>query len=427
MGYLVYVLNKNNEPLMPTKRFGKVRHLLKNNLAKVVRKEPFTIKLLYDSTNYTQELTLGVDTGSGTFATAVYNDNSQEIIYMSEVEVRNDITKKMTQRSKYRRTRRTRKTRYCKPRFLNRKNSKKLNRFSLTMTSKINSHKKEVEFIKSILPITTLVFETATFDTHLLKNPALANKNYRHWGYQKGSNYGFSNTRAKVLYRDGYKCQYCKNKRKDSKLDVHHIIFKSMGGSDFEENLITLCHSCHVDLHDDKIHPNFKGKKKSNLKYATQMNSIRAQLLKSYPESIETFGYITKENRFALKLPKEHYFDACVIASAGNPIKFATNVVYFKKSVADGDYQQTKGVRSQQSINTGKINGFRKFDKVLYQNNSYFIKGRMSIGYAVLMNIKGIEQKFTNPKTVKLCSLGRISARKSVLVQAIPMNVNFSV
>lgn len=426
MGYLVYVLNKNNEPLMPTKRFGKVKHLLKNNLAKVVRKEPFTIKLLYNSTNYTQELTLGVDTGSGTFATAVYNNNSQEIIYMSEVEVRNDITKKMTQRSKYRRTRRTSKTRYRKPRFLNRKNSKKSDRFSPTMTSKINSHKKEVEFVKSILPITTLVFETATFDTHLLKNPALANENYRHWGYQKGNNYGFSNTRAKVLYRDGYKCQYCKNKRKDSKLDVHHIIFRSRGGSDFEENLITLCHSCHVDLHDDKIHPNFTGKKKSNLKYATQMNSIRCQLLTSYPESIETFGYITKENRFALKLPKEHYFDACVIASAGNPIKFATNVVYFKKSVPDGDYQQTKGVRSQQSINTGKINSFRKFDKVLYQNNIYFIKGRMSTGYAVLMNIKGVEQKFTNPKTVKLCNLNKISARKSILVKAISINVNFS-
>ena len=150
MGYLVYVLNNNNEPLMPTKRFGKVRHLLKNKLAKVVRKEPFTIKLLYDSTNYTQELTLGVDTGSGTFATAVYNNTSQEIIYMSEVEVRNDITKKMTQRSKYRRTRRTRKTRYRKPRFLNRKNSKKSDRFSPTMTSKINSHKKEVEFVQTI-------------------------------------------------------------------------------------------------------------------------------------------------------------------------------------------------------------------------------------------------------------------------------------
>ena len=425
MDYLVYVLNKNNEPLMPTKRSGKVRHLLKNNLAKVVRKEPFTIKLLYDSTNYTQKLTLGVDTGSGTFATSVYNENSQEVIYMSEVEVRNDITKKMTQRSKYRRNRRNRKTRYRKPKFLNRKNSKKSNRFSPTMISKINSHIKEIEFVKSILPITNLVLETATFDTHLLKNPALTNENYRHWGYQKGPNYGFANTRAKVLNRDNYTCQVCKNKRKDRKLDVHHIVFRSKGGSDEETNLITLCNSCHTDLHKNKINPDFKGKIKGNLKYAAQMNSIRCQLLQYYPESIETFGYVTKENRFMLNLPKEHYFDACVIASAGNFIKFATNTVYFKKSVSDGDYQQTKGTHSQTHLNTRKIQDFRKFDKVKYQNKIYFIKGRMSTGYAKLMNIKGIEQKFTNPKIVKLCNLSRILARKSILVHAIPVNINF--
>lgn len=39
---------------MPTNQHGKVRHLLKTGKAKVVRKEPFTIKLLYDSTEFTQ-------------------------------------------------------------------------------------------------------------------------------------------------------------------------------------------------------------------------------------------------------------------------------------------------------------------------------------------------------------------------------------
>ena len=34
----VYVLDMNGNPLMPTKRFGKVRHMLKDGLAKVVRK-----------------------------------------------------------------------------------------------------------------------------------------------------------------------------------------------------------------------------------------------------------------------------------------------------------------------------------------------------------------------------------------------------
>ena len=98
---MVYVLDKNGYPLMPTNRHGKVKHLLKDGKAKVVKRCPFTIKLLYESTTYTQNLTLGVDTGSGTIGTAVSKDNG-DIVYMSEVVVRNDISDKMTQRAKYR-------------------------------------------------------------------------------------------------------------------------------------------------------------------------------------------------------------------------------------------------------------------------------------------------------------------------------------
>lgn len=101
---MVYVLNNNGQPLMPTNRHGKVKHLLKTGRAKVVKRCPFTIKLLYDTKNHTQPLTLAVDTGSGTVGVAVSKDNG-DVIYMSEVEVRNDITDKMTQRAKYRRNR----------------------------------------------------------------------------------------------------------------------------------------------------------------------------------------------------------------------------------------------------------------------------------------------------------------------------------
>ena len=45
----VYVLDLNGERMMPTKRFGKVRRLLKAKLAKVVTCKPFTIKLLYQT------------------------------------------------------------------------------------------------------------------------------------------------------------------------------------------------------------------------------------------------------------------------------------------------------------------------------------------------------------------------------------------
>ena len=60
----VYILDINRNPLMPTKRYGKVRRLLKQNLAKVVNKCPFTIQLLYETTNNIQPINLGVDAGS---------------------------------------------------------------------------------------------------------------------------------------------------------------------------------------------------------------------------------------------------------------------------------------------------------------------------------------------------------------------------
>lgn len=63
---MVYILDINGQPLMPTDRYGKVKHLLRQGKAVVVKRCPFTIRLLYDTTAYTQKLTLGVDTGSGT-------------------------------------------------------------------------------------------------------------------------------------------------------------------------------------------------------------------------------------------------------------------------------------------------------------------------------------------------------------------------
>ena len=417
---MVYVISQDGKPLMPCSN-SIARLLLKQSKAKVKKREPFTIKLTYETTNYTQDLTLGVDTGSGTIGTSVSKDNG-DIIYMSEVVIRNDITGKMTQRAKYRRNRRNRKARYRKARWLNRANSIKNDRFSPTMQSKLHSHVKEIEYIKFILPITEMVFETGQFDTHLMKNPNLANPKIKHCGYQKGINYGFENTKAMVLNRDNYTCQYCKGKHKDSKLEVHHILFRSQGGSDEESNLITLCHTCHKDLHSGKINPKLSGKVKGNLKYATQMNSIRKQLFKLYPDAVETFGYVTKANRLLLGIDKEHYYDACTIATQGNIFTVKSNL-YKKKCISDGDFQKTKGIRSEQPIITDKICGFRKFDKVRYFGNKYFIKGRMSTGYAVLMDIDGNKVDFSampkGYKTPKLSNCKRIMARSTEMIQTL--------
>ena len=424
---MVYVQNIYGRPLMPTRHYGKVKHMLRDGRAKVVHKEPFTIRLLYETTEYTQPVTAGIDTGSGTFGAAAVADDTHEVLYQSSVEVRNDIKTKMTRRADYRRIRRNRKTRYRKARFNNRKNSIKTDRFSPTMVSKINAHCREIEFIKSILPVTKLVFETGVFDPYLLKCPELADKEYARWGYQHGPNYGYANTKAMVKARDGYKCVLCKGKSKDKHLHVHHVVFRSEDGSDEESNLVTLCKTCHDKLHHGEIEYKAKGKHKGTLLYATQMNSIRVQLLRIYPEAIETFGYVTSENCQLYGLPKEHYVDAAVIASGIHKPVFVDNILYLKKCVAKGDYQQRKGVRSEKSIPICKIAGFRKFDKVMYNGIECFIKGRMSASKtAILCDITG--KKIDFPHVPKLADMERVAARgcQMCIVQKTDLTEHFA-
>lgn len=409
---MVYVISKDGQPLMPTKRCGKVYRLLKNNKAKVIRRCPFTIKLLYEPESFVvQEVNLGVDTGSKHVGvSAVGND---EVLYASEIELRDDIKSKMDARRTYRRNRRQRKTRYRKPRILNRAKSAKLNRLPPSVKSKVESHIREIEFVNSILPVSNIILEVSQFDTALMKNPLLISEKVKHWGYQKGFNYGYESRKEAVLHRDNYACQICG--KKHTRLEVHHIVFRSQGGTDEEDNLITLCEDCHHGIHNGTVVLK-KKPRKLNLKFATQMSIIRSQLLKKYPEAIETFGFITKANMYSLDLEKTHYNDASVIASAGKSFT-QTDEIFYKKNVADGDFQKTKGIRSEQPINTAKIAGFKKFDKVHYQGGEYFIKGRMSTGYAVLMDIFGEKQTFENPKTVKLSECKRMTARCSTLTQ----------
>jgi 5-methylcytosine-specific restriction endonuclease McrA len=403
---VAYVLDPNKQPLMPCSCVI-ARLLLKQGKAKVVKKTPFTIRLLYTpETTYTQPLNHGVDSGSAVIGSAVADTNGN-VVYLSQVEIRNDIADQLKERAMYRRNRRNRKTRYRKARWLNRKNSIKNDRFSPTMTSKINAHLREIHFVKSLLPISSVVIETATFDPHALKNPEVLQKKRL---YQQGVNYGFANTKAYVLTRDNYICQHCKGKSKDKRLEVHHIIFRSQNGSDEEANLITLCKTCHDGLHAGNLKLKATGKKKGQLQHATQMNSIRTQLLKRI-EAEETFGFVTKEHRQLADLKKEHYLDATVIATQGTIPIFQTRNVLFKKCIPDGDYQQSKGIRSEQKLTTRKINGFRKFDKVRYLGQDYFIKGRMATGYAILMDIHGT--KVDLKPIPKFSKMQRVSARKS--------------
>lgn len=110
MPYMVYVLDINGQPLMPTTRHGKVRRLLNSHLAKVVKRCSFTIQLLYQSTKETQPVSLGVDAGSKHIGLAATTD--KKVVYQEELVSHNDVVKLISARRILRRSRRNRKTRY---------------------------------------------------------------------------------------------------------------------------------------------------------------------------------------------------------------------------------------------------------------------------------------------------------------------------
>ena len=187
---VVYVLNKDGHPLMPTERHGKVRRMLRNGEAKVVRRCPFTIQLLYEAEDNVQEITLGVDSGSKTIGLSATTDS--KVLYEAEVELRTDIVELLAMRRELRRSRRNRKTRYRKPRFNNRTRPEKW--LAPSVSQKVQTHLTVVEKLCRILPISKIVIETASFDIQKIKNPDI-----RGTGYQQGDQFGFRNVREYAL------------------------------------------------------------------------------------------------------------------------------------------------------------------------------------------------------------------------------------
>ena len=147
------------------------------------------------------------------------------------------------------------------------------------------------------------------------------------------------------------------------------------------------------------------------------MSIIRSMLLKKYPDAIETNGFVTKANRENLELTKDHYIDACVIASGGLAFE-ELDVLYRKRCVSKQDRQLCKGIRGEKKIPTGKVFGFKKFDKVEYLGEICFIKGRRTSGSFVLMDIEGNSIDFRGrggKQNPSYKCIERVNTRKSVL------------
>jgi hypothetical protein len=386
---MVFIISKEGETLMPTERHRKVRQWLFQGKAHVISSAPFTIQLLFDTTNETQLITLGVDTGHNEVGLSAVSQRRE--LFSAIAFMRNDISKKMTDRRMYRRNKRNR-LRYRKPRFLNRSASTRKGRLAPSVQWKVDAHIRLINQIKTLLPITRVVLETGTFDMAKMKNPEITNKQY-----QKGVQYGFENVKAYILSRDSYKCQ-CGKKGCSDKLHVHHVKYRSNGGSDTPNNLITLCEKHHKALHAGKFELTIKSHK--SLKSATTMNIIRRRLLRYFPEAIETFGYITKANRYQHKIEKTHSNDAFVIAGGSNQKRAEERIISFKRKNNRSLQKNRKGYapairRQRYSIQPKDLVRFegKQYQAVGTQNKGAYLK--MTDGVkAIVKSMKKIEVLF---------------------------------
>ncbi len=378
---LVFVVDKKNKPLMPTTP-KKAKKLLKRSLAKVICLTPFTIQLKYNSSRYTQDITLGVDAGSKYIGVSAAS--KKQVLFEAEIKIRSDIKNLLETRRENRRFRRSRKTRYRKPRFLNRKRKDKW--LTPTVENKIKSHIKIVDLIYNILPVSKVIVEVAQFDIQKIKNP-----NIKKEGYQQGVQINFFNVREYVLFRDNHKCQMCFSKSKDKILNVHHIVSRKKGANS-PDNLVTLCKTCHTKVHREKIEKIFI--KKPAFKDASQITTTRRfiynALKEKYPTHL-TYGYITKNNRIKHKLEKSHRTDARVIANQN----LSDPKLYFEaKQIRKNNRRLHKSTilksgKRKDNIAKKVVFGYGLFDKVQFNNIESFIFGRRTSGYFKLAKLDG--------------------------------------
>ena len=309
------VLSNNGERLMPTIRLGKVRHLLKDGKAKIIKHHPFTIQLLYDSKTNTQPIEICEDVGYNYIGISVKSQSHEYVsaqydTLQDEKDCHDDC----------RRMRRSRRNglRYRQARFDNRKRDDGWLAPSL-------EHKKElnVNVIKmycEVMPITHAIVEVGSFDTVLVKAIQEGKATPEGADYQRGPRYNLATLREAVFYRDKYTCQVCGRKIADGAiLHMHHMFYwKGRHGYQLDE-LVTACEKCHTPANHQKGGKLFgfgEDKEFANLSGAAFMNAVRWQIVNAlyatYGKEFVTitYGAMTKEKRIALQLEKTHSNDA---------------------------------------------------------------------------------------------------------------------
>lgn len=382
-GNRVFVFNMRGTPLMPcTQR--KARILLKEGKAIIKKYNPFTIQLTYATGETKQECHIGVDTGSKHIGIAVTSED--KVFYKAEIELRQDVSANLDTKRIYRRSRRTRKTRYRKSRFLNRKRTDKW--LPPSIQNRIDHTFRWIDTFDSLVPNTIVHIEVGKFDVAKMINPDINGVDY-----QQGQTYGYFEERYFVFARDNYTCQVC-GKAKNKILQTHHIIYRSNGGTNRVDNLITVCTDCHTSDNHKKggILYKWQGEHKKVQQYKEPpfMNTLRKRIFARYTNANITYGSQTTPKRKEMGLSKTHYNDAIIISGI-KTIKENSNewllIKQFRKkkrslheATPRKGRKESNRTQKRNSKNTPYYKGFYLNDKVSVLGQSGYITGFTSGG-----------------------------------------------
>lgn len=152
-----------------------------------------------------------------------------------------------------------------------------------------------------------------------------------------------------------------------------------------------------------------KIKRGSSLRDAAVMGIMKWRLYEElkfrYDRVSMTFGYVTKYNRINHGIEKSHVSDAFVISKNFNAKRIGCQ--YLKRLIRRHNRQIhkmkiLKGGKKKNNQAPFEVFGFRLFDKVLYNNEIFFIYGRRKSGNFNIRDFNGENPKDVSHKKFKL-------------------------
>lgn len=436
---MVAVLSSTGIRLMPTTCY-RARKLIRSGKAVIYSYDPFTIRLTQRENGSTQPIEYCCDTGYQHIGISI--KSSKHEYAGVQVDALRDEKKHHKDTMTYRRNRRNRKTRYRKKRFNNRKATKPKGWLAPSIQHKKELHLAQIQKYAKMFPITSIVFEMGEFDTQKLKAIEEGRPAPVGIEYQQGEQYGFDDVRNAVFTRDDYKCVCCGRGIKEGAiLHVHHLKYRSLGGTNRMGNHVTVCERCHTPANHQKDGLLWKLMEKyrvKDFKGATFMTAVRWQMydeLKAMFPDTEiriTYGSRTKEARRWLGVKKSHINDAYCMGNF-HPKHRSEHWLYTKKrrnnrvlsifydakyvDWRDGKKKSGKALFSgrtkrnrelntenlhryrQQKISKGKVSVRRQHypiqpgDTVIYESRKYITKGVHNLGTRLEINKKSISVK----------------------------------